>query len=145
MKSTLIGDISANLLCYDHLQCCTIILRYSNLTSSQTDVFKHSISQVNYLIYILENKYYHSTIKLSLISLIRIHNFQFNMIFVAFYLLVLGSLVDQNLGCPKCEGTWVWQPSAGMCGPTICPPSRVCVTNRDVTNYLLFIFVTSFL
>ena len=125
-------------------------MRYSNLTYSQSDVFKHSISQVKYLISILATKCYNSTIiheKLSLFSMNLIHNFQFDMIFVAFYLLVLGSLVDQNLGCHKCEGRWVYKKLAcnrkfgvGPCGLT----RKYCVTDRAVSNHLLYIFVISF-
>ena len=68
--------------------------------------------------------------KLLFISLILIHNFQFNMLFVAFYLLVFGALVDQNLGCKSTTcvtGKWVTKTIAGR-------RYRFCVTDRDVSN-----------
>ena len=55
------------------------------------------------------------------------------MLFVAFYLLVLGTLVNQNLGCKteECKGKWV---RGGPMGRLVCKTD-----DRDVSSYLLYV------
>ena len=73
---------------------------------------------------------FHSMKNLLLFSLILVRIFQFNMLFVAFHLLVLGTLVDQSMAC------FGLNPSA--CGRA---------ADRDVSHKSLctFIFVENYI